>query len=383
MSKLFPSLRSALPAAVAALSLAGGARPALAQTSTVTLQAPTPIGQVRATSVTPYDFTGRVFEVGFAIGSGTLVHRQTVLTAGHVIYEPDTGFATGQIFERGLYENAVISRTTVASYQLLAGYQASAEADAAAGVAAGSESLASVALDQGVLLLQDAPVDDDWANFTYKPEYLTQYPTFILGYPGVSFDGRTMAYIVPSSAYASALGNAYENDDYISEPGMSGGPIYVAVGVGEQYVAASLQGGADDSTGEFNAEFVRAIDKTGRFLIDDAEFTSGYIKRAKITGPKTVQRGTTVAYTVVPVFTTPSAAGNTRDSTNRYDNLKLQSNVPPIQGAPQVRVVKVDNETFNVSFDAGLPANSTTVLQVYFDGTMVAPGKSSLTVTIK
>ena len=372
-----------MPAAAVALSLAVGASHAFAQTSSVTLQAPAPIGVTRATTIKPYDFTGRVFEVGAAIGSGTLVHRQTVLTAGHVIYETDTGFASGLIFERGLYENAVISRTTVTAYQLAAGYQASVDADAVAGFTTGTESLASIGLDQGVLLLQDASIDDDWANFTFKPQYLTQYPTFILGYPGVSFDGRTMAYIVPSSPYAAAASNAYENDDYIAEPGMSGGPIYIAVGVGEQYIAATTVYAISDTTGEFNAQLVRSIDKTGRFLIDDAEFTTNLVKRAKITGPKTVQRGTTVTYTVVPVFNTPSAAGNTRDSTDRYDNIKLRSNVPPIKGAPNVTVTKTSNITFNVAFDAGLPANSTTVLQAYYDGTNVVPGKSALTVTIK
>ena len=166
---------------------------------------------------------------------------------------------------------------------------------------------------------------------------------------------------------------------------MSGGGIFVAISTGDQELAGTTVGGIDDTTGEFNANFIRVIDKTSRKFIEDAEYNAGYIKRARITGPITVQRGTTATYTVVPVFTKPSIEPGQvgkKESTDRYDELKLRSNVPPIVGA-SVTITKVNNITFTVAYSAGLPANSTAVLQAYFDGTMVVPGKSALTVTIK
>ena len=53
---------------------------------------------------------------------------------------------------------------------------------------------------------------------------------FVLGYPGVTFDGRTMAYIVPSNTFtrsAAINSGLFENDGYTPEPGESGGPVYV------------------------------------------------------------------------------------------------------------------------------------------------------------
>ena len=387
MSKVFPSLRSALPAAALACALLAGVHSSSAQ-SGATVQEPAAIGAERATSIKPYDFSGRVFDLApnVGVGSGTLVHRHTVLTAGHVVYDPVSGFETDVTFSRGLYGSFTLSKAQVFTVQALSGYQSVADTE-------GNSTLDAFALDQGLLLLVQPSIDEDWANFTFDPTLLSNsaYATFVLGYPAETFDGRTLAYIVPGSPYvaAGAAGDTglYENDDYAAEGGMSGGGIFVAIAIGDQRVAANTVGGSIDASVTFNASFVRAIDKTSRKFINDAEFTNGFIKRAKITGPKTVQRGTTVAYTVVPIFTTasldPSQNGNTKVNTNRYDNLKLQSNVPAIQGAPRVTVVKVDNETFNVTFDAGLPANSTTVLQAYYDGTNVVSGKSSLTVTIK
>ena len=381
MLKPFSSLRSALPVAVAALSFTVGVSQSFAQ-SGVTLQAPAPIGQPHA-SVTPYNFTGRVFNVAESLGSGTLLRRQTVLTAGHVVYAPTTGFVASTTFERGLYENFVVSRTPVTGVQVLAGFQQARTADAALGISDEEESLPSFALDQGLLLLHDAPVDENWGNFTYNPAYLSTYPTFILGYPGVTFDGRTMAYIVPSAGYVAVPPGLYENDDYTAEPGMSGGPIYVAFGKGQQYVAGTLSGGFDDGSGEFNSQFIRQLDNTSRKFIDSAEFTSGLIKKIRVTGAKTVARGTTVRFTAVPVFTTPSVSGHTKVNTDRYDNITLQSSTPLIPNSPSVHIKKVSNGYFDVTFDAGLPSNSTTTIQAYYSKGMPASGQSSLVVTIK
>ena len=378
----YPSLRSALPAALAALSLVAGVHSSCAQSSS--LAEPQALG-LPHTQLPPYNFTGRVFDLGDSIGfgSGSLLRRQTVLTAGHVVFDPTTGFSTATTFTRALYEDYSLSKSSVTSVSALSGYTAVVGLE-------GNATEDAFQLDQGILLLGTAPVDENWATFTYDPTLLTaaNAQTFVLGYPGVTFDGRTLAYIVPPSEYVtingSGVSGSLENDSYSAEEGMSGGPVFVAEGIGEQYVAGSTVGGIDDSTGEFNASFIRVIDKTSRKFIDDAEFASGLIKKVKVSGPKVVTRGTTVTFKVYPVFLDPDVNGNRNITTDRYDNITLGTSTPLITNSPSVHITKTSNTTFDVTFDAGLPSNSTTTLQAYYDkkSLSVTPN-SSLLVTIK
>ena len=215
----------------------------------------------------------------------------------------------------------------------LSGYQTDVMTD-------GNTSLTAFADDMGYVLLHDAPVDENWANFVTTPTLLASSPTFILGYPGVTFDGLTMAYIVPPDPFVasgtSLSSGSYENGSYNAEEGMSGGPIYVVPDGVNQYVAASTVGGLADTSGEFTQSFVRAIDKpAGRFLTA-AEYTSGLISNVKVTGPKTVSRGHTYTYTATIDFAVPAVNGDFV-STTRYPELKLKSSTPGTSTLPLCR----------------------------------------------
>lgn len=399
MPTLSRNLRSALPAALAAFSLALGAHSASAQSGT-TIQTPHSL-TLSKVQETPYNFTGRIYNLDLGgFGSGTLIRRHTVLTAGHVLYNSTLGFTTNSTFTRALYGNYSLSTGQVAKVATLSGYQAAVDNNSTGtgtGTGDGEDTLAAFALDQGYVLIPTAPVDGLWGNFVSQPSLLADPKNqfFVLGYPGETFDGRTMAYVVPSSEYiplgtsttaAVSTTASYTNESYAVEGGMSGGPIYVVIDndPNQRYVAADTVGGTTDSSSEFNTSFVRAIDDTSRKFLSAAEYTSGLILKAKVRGPKTVQRGNTYTYTVIPKFTVPGAVGG--GVTDRYPELKLKSTVAAIPGQTGVKIKKTSNSTFDVTF----PSNSTTLrsgatvtLQAYYTKTTVVPGKSSLTIKIQ
>ena len=283
-------------------------------------------------------------------------------------------------FTRALYEDFQLSQSQVIAAAALGGYQSVVDASG------DNDTLDAYSLDMGYLLLHDAPVDDDWANFVVQPSLLTSAPTFVLGYPGETFDGVTMAYIVPTAPYVgigSSVGTAlYENGSYLAEEGMSGGPIYVVPDGVHQYVAAETvaggQGSSASGTAVVTTGFVRAIDKAASKFLTDAEYTSGLISRVNITGPTTVSRGRTYTYTATIVFEVPSALTGKTDTTDRYPELKIKSNSPTA-----VTVTKTSNTTFNVTYANSIRANSTTTLQVYYDKAATPLGPSSLVVNVQ
>ncbi len=387
---LLRNLRSALPAALVALSLAAGAHTSSGQSTTI--QRAHDLG-LTLTQKTPYNFTGRIFDfdaVGF--GSGTLLRRHTVLTAGHVVYDPLLGFTTNTTFTRALYENYSLSKDPVTKAAALAGYQS------AVNLTGTNNTNSAFAQDQGYLLLNDAPVDENWANFIANPALLTSSTTqfVVLGYPGVTFDGRTMAYIVPQSPFVQlSTTGSYTNENYIAEPGMSGGPIYVVLdnSPNERYVAADTVGGIDDSTAEFNVSYVRAIDKTSNKFLVAAEYvtpltsTTTFIKHVKVSGPKTVARGTTATFSAVPVFAIPGTTGARNVTTSRYPEIKVKSNVIATPGQAGITVKMTSNTTFDVFVPnvTSVRPGSQVTLQAYYDykSRAAAPGKSTFTFTIQ
>ena len=140
-------------------------------------------------------------------------------------------------FTRALYEDYRLSVDQVISATALSGYQADVLSEGS------NADLVAFRNDQGLVLLHDPPVDEDWANYAATPSLLSGPAghLFILGYPGESgFDGLTLAFIVPQTPF-TAVGTSlttgeYENDTYQAIAGMSGGPIFYSTTTGD-YVA--------------------------------------------------------------------------------------------------------------------------------------------------
>ncbi len=378
-------LRLVLPA-VLALSLTAAPRAARAQTS---LDVSYAIGLDHA-ATEPYNFTGRIFvldDAAIGFGSGTLIRRHVALTAGHVVFDTTNGFIVNATFSRGLYEDFTYQKYQIVSAQALAGYRAAV-------AAAGTEgSVTAFTEDMGVVLVSDPPIDKTWGNYIVDPSILasTSSQFFQLGYPGVSFDGRTMAYIVPTSTFTRVgtdpNGGLFENDGYLGEPGESGGPIYVyaaAPGTNErrQLVVGEYLGGIADTTGEFNASFVRTINNEANNLITSVEYTTGLIKKVKIKGPRTVTHGTTVIYKAMPIFLNPDAGTTVPATTDRYTEIKLKTTTPGTSTQPAVTIKKLTNTEFSVKFDASIRPRSTTTLTANYSKT-AAVANSTITITVE
>lgn len=375
---MIPRFKLLLPLAVLGLLAAGAVPKALAQSGTQ-LQGFFPIGLAHAQSK-PYNFTGRIFsfnDVTAEIASGTLIRRHTVLTAGHVVFDPTLGFLTNGSFSRGLYGNYVLSNQQISAVAALGGYQTDV-------IENGEASIEADARDLGYVLVSDPPVDEDWGVFLADPTQLTNDAgRFILGYPGVTFDGRTMAYVVPQSPYVE-IGpghtGAFNNDLYIAEPGFSGGPVYAVVN-GTQTVVAELTTGNGDTTAEFNIETVRAIDKEAGKFLQDAEYTAGLIRRVKLTGPTLASRGTAYTYTASIKFKEPNP-DDSKATTDRYSELKLRSDALGTTTKPVVSITKLSNTQFKVIFSSDLRAGSTVNLRIEYDKGKIAP-KSGLAVRLQ
>ena len=385
MSPVFTSFRLFRLASSAALALAALACPCLPSAHAAeTIATPLAIGLTHAQAA-PYDFTGRILTLDLsAFGSGTLLRRHTVQTAGHVVFDPTLGFTTNATFTRALYEDFQLSQDQVVAAAALSGYQAAV-------ISTGNnDNLTTFAQDMGYVLLHDPPVDENWGNYVTDPTLLATSPTFVIGYPGETFDGVTLAYVVPPHPYV-ALGTSldagsYENGSYLAEEGMSGGPVYVVPDGVHQYVAAETvsggQGASASGTAVVTESTVRAIDKSAAKFLQAAEYTSGLISKVKIVGPKTVSRGQTYTYTTNVIFAVPSISGAT-ETTDRYTELKLKSSTPGTTTEPLVTVAKTSNTTFSVTFHTGVRSGTTTTLQVYYTGTATPLGKSSLIVKVQ
>jgi hypothetical protein len=380
---VIPRLNLLLSTAMLGL-VAAGLQPRAAAQSDTTLATFYAIGLEHAENK-PYDFTGRVFvddsDVA-EIGSGTLLRRHTVLTAGHVVYNTTEGFIQSASFSRGRYGNYALSDQQVTSVQVLAGYQTAVAGDVAA--ATDEEDLATLETDMGLMIITAPPVDSDWGNYDPDPTQLTNNDgRFILGYPGVTFDGRTLAYLVPTAPYVE-LGEidsgAFSNELYIIEQGFSGGPVYAVVN-NEQVVVAENTAAQTDTTGEFNLMFVRAIDTTAAKFLQDAEYSAGLIKRVKIAGPTVAPRGKTLTYTLTVKFLEPNVDGSAA-TTNRYPELKLKSDTPGTSVDPLTTITKISNTQFQVYFSPTLQAGVTVNLTGYYDKNDPAP-KSTLAVLLQ
>jgi V8-like Glu-specific endopeptidase len=368
--------RRLLTAAFLALLATAGAQASRAQT---TVQTEYAIGLPHAKSK-PYNFTGRVFQVNDAfeaLATGTLIRRHTVLTAAHVVFDATYGFATSISFTRGLYENYLLSTQQGSSVAALSGYNTAV-------ANYGEATLEADARDLGYVVINSPPVDNDWGVYLADPTQLTNdAQRFILGYPGVTFDGRTMAYIVPTAPYVQlGLGNtgAYNNDQYIAEPGFSGGPVYAVVN-GQQVIVAELTTGNSDTTGEFNVETVRAVDTEAARFLQDAEYTTGLIKKVAIHGPTLATRGKPFIYNITIKFKKPNATGGAA-TTDRYGELKMLSDSAGTAAQPLVNIQKLSNTQFQVTFSTKLRSGGLVTLHTEYDKNQPAP-KSTLTVRLQ
>lgn len=208
---------------------------ALALASTVAaVEVPQPFGKANARTF-PYSMIGQLlFDNGRRsyLGSGTVIRPRSVLTAGHNVYDPRTGWSTDVEFRRSNYgENDYLSRQFARRLYVLGGYRS-------ATTYYGAESVAAFAKDAGGLVFRSQVADGGYAGWVADASLLlgSTY-NILLGYGAESHSGEELLYVEPTVSFYRTYGSFLENDSIYIEGGMSGGPAFAQMDDNELYVA--------------------------------------------------------------------------------------------------------------------------------------------------
>ena len=229
----------------------------------------TQVSGTAAIAQPPYIYTGQLM-TDEGSGSGFVPLDRVVLTAAHVIFDDATlSYATGvrwfDQYETGLFEApAKIPR---GSY-ILSGYAEQRALDNSPGAA----SAASRQLDAAALYFyEDAAEGGAKSGYlaSNSPEnnWLTSdRDKFIAGYPVTNVANPGHLYVTDTvqDEFASVAGGVFSTTAIESEPGGSGGPVFVRFDNGNFYPAAIYLGGSQETV-------VRAIDSHVIDLMQRAE----------------------------------------------------------------------------------------------------------------
>lgn len=240
--KLFPTRFAAVLLATAMFSVFQR------DLSAQAISGPSPIGPT-LTRTLPYSFVGRLL-VSFAgvpyQGSGTVVRPHSVLTAGHMLWDPDAGWATNLYFQRAYYYGSQLSVSRPNHKYILAGYSRYASVE-------GSDSDDAFTKDFGAMTFTGEPAKGRYLPYSVNLGYLNgRHQTISVGYGADWHDGEQMLKCSPpigsAFAYVPDIGGTmyYFNDFYIIEGGMSGGPLFVKTSAGWNVIAINVSG--DDSS---------------------------------------------------------------------------------------------------------------------------------------
>ena len=196
---------------------------ALAPLGQAAVSYPVPLG-VQARGIFPYFLVGQLtFTSGRTdyVASGSVIALHSVLTAGHNVYDPDTGFSTKLEFARGLYGRQVSPAPVLATRRyVFAQYQGAA-------VQYGPDDIRTFARDSAGLVFAKelAP-----RHMMYTPDvnYL-HAPHLLLGV-GYGAEGQHTGevplVIRPTTSFYHTYGNFVESRSIYVEGGMSGGPLF-------------------------------------------------------------------------------------------------------------------------------------------------------------
>lgn len=205
---------------------------------------PEPIGRATARSF-PYSMIGQLLYASGSEGflsTGTVINTSSVLTAGHVIYDSDTGWSTDMLFRRSTYGGTYLNQQYARRMYVLGGYQAAANDQ-------GADSPVAFAKDLGGLVFRRAVGGGSAAGWIVDPSLLTG-PSYnvALGYGGETHSGDDLLFVEPEVSFYRSFGAFFENDSIFIEPGMSGGPLF-AERNDVLYVAGVIVSGSDDPIG--------------------------------------------------------------------------------------------------------------------------------------
>ena len=220
---------------------------------------PSPIGIYATQNTGPYYFVGRV-SVSFGpddyLGSATVTRPNGVLTAAHLLWDNDYGWAYNIYFERAYYQGTSLGKLYAARKFILSGYASNVFNN-------GSDSDEAFNRDLGVIKLVAPPAAGAFNPSKVAVQYLKGFvPTMALGYGADLHDGeqllRSMPALGSQNAYYPLVphGSYYFVDGAFLEHGMSGGPLFALLGGVWTQVGVNVSGSSDGMG-------IRVLDKAG------------------------------------------------------------------------------------------------------------------------
>ncbi|HEV7402465.1 MAG TPA: hypothetical protein VGO11_06045 [Chthoniobacteraceae bacterium] len=200
-------------------------------------------------NIYPFYLIGQVFfKSGTTdyIGSGTVAGPHSVLTAGHNVYDPDTGFSTNFEFFRNTYGPAQSNPVQVPVQRLVfAGYQQAALRD-------GPDAVTSFAFDAAGLVFKDFLYKNGQrAASSADPALLSmRYNKLLVGYGAEgAHNGDLPLYTYPTTPFSRTYGYFFEDYSIYVEGGMSGGPLMVHAPTGWAIMGIVVSGSTRPASG--------------------------------------------------------------------------------------------------------------------------------------
>jgi V8-like Glu-specific endopeptidase len=194
---------------------------------------PTPLGNSPEETATitqttsPYYFVGRItatFGPYDYIATGTVIKTKSVITCAHILWDKQYGWGTNVYFERALAGSSALNTNYASSKLILSGYGTNVRAH-------GVDSNQAFARDFGALRFGGKPAQGGHVGYWCNVGLLNgQYTTMSLGYGAETHTGDELLKSAPTAAYYKVYGGYWNNDSFLIEGGMSGGPIFAKSG---------------------------------------------------------------------------------------------------------------------------------------------------------
>jgi len=197
-------------------------------------------------------------------GSGTLIHRRSVLTAAHNLWDEYNGWSTDMEFNRGRYGEEMLSQDIATRLFLFSGYRSAVFNN-------GSDSEYAFARDIGGLRFEENVADGNFVGWKAKTSLLLEDTYCIaVGYGADVHNGDDPLFVEPAGGFEIVRGGFFENYGITFESGMSGGPVFVEYTPGDWRVMGVIVAGTDEPDPSGG---IRALNSGA------ATFISTYLKR--------------------------------------------------------------------------------------------------------
>lgn len=211
----------------------------------------------------PYTLVGQLFFAAGKtdyIGSGTVIRPTSILTAGHNLWDPVTGWSADLLFRRGAYGASVLSEQYGARIFMLSGYRGRAHNH-------GAEDVRTFSLDLGGVRFAKALAGGGSAGWSSRTSLLTgSAEKIVVGYGAElgAHRGDHPLFVTPDFSFYRTYGAFFENDSVYFEGGMSGGPAFARDADGKLYVTGVVVSGSDEP---WVSGGIRIIDAAGATFI--------------------------------------------------------------------------------------------------------------------